>query len=950
MPGQDLPSLISKAKTGQLDALSALVEALGRDLRAFIATYAASRTMLEEVHTATWIQVRREMSQCPPNSQAITWVRQRAMAVLREQLDQERNAAISARDGVRHLIAQDGNEGLQALISPSNEGASLLNQRYSALDEATQELIARRYGDRAELSQLATERSTSEQQIAALLYQARAGLHWRATDSDRRLPEDPHLVVAIDRHLADQLSPNERQALSATLMKDLGRAASFTRQARIDLMLSAVFGDYGAEQARALAGTLVKIEHKRRNESSLLQVVAPPRTPVGSGTELRLANDRIADRQTGSASSVIAPSGATRPVPRVSGNRRRSGSDEGLLIRDRAPRSDNRTIMIIAGVVAVLGLGGLLLVWGSGGATTTVTTKPAEKTVVAIVVTTGSGNQVISDSGNSPATNGTRLTAGHGLDSARSESTVELTGSARVVLSTGTQVKSFDALPDRTGQILLTRGMIQVQVATLPGVEVRTAHGRTTFGIGRGTISVESDRTLVHAQGGSVTVAGVDTGGAMQLPPDQRAEIAAGASPRVVKPAGFVRGINLGGTPVTIDRHRWLSHREALSGGFTLGAGTSIAPPSMFSGSGLDFDRKTMLDTGLIGSGGPVQFAQVVPDGAYDLTLWLANSGNVEASRLVMTVNDQPVALGNALLKRDTWAQLGPLPVRSSKGRLELSLAGLGSARIAGVALEAPGGDTLALPAAISITSPVDAASFYAKDKINLRAEVVGKVSAVQFWRGDQKLGEAKQEPYAVVVDSLTAGDYQVVAKAINPSGEPSVSLPLSFTVLPAFGSGTILTERWTGLDGLKLSDVQDKPQLNQKPQSSAEAKEFATKIDWGDKYYCRMRGYVHAPLTGEYVFWMTSDDEGELLLSTSDDPAGARRIAYCPYAPGPREWTKESVQQSKPIPLISGQKYYIELRYKEHEGGDYGACGWKLPNGMLDRPISGVHLSPFKP
>ena len=65
----DLASLITKAKSGQLDALAALIEAMARDLRAFIATYAASQEMADEVHTATWIQVRKELSNCPPNSQ-----------------------------------------------------------------------------------------------------------------------------------------------------------------------------------------------------------------------------------------------------------------------------------------------------------------------------------------------------------------------------------------------------------------------------------------------------------------------------------------------------------------------------------------------------------------------------------------------------------------------------------------------------------------------------------------------------------------------------------------------------------------------------------------------------------------------------------------------------------------------------------------------------------------
>jgi hypothetical protein len=167
---------------------------------------------------------------------------------------------------------------------------------------------------------------------------------------------------------------------------------------------------------------------------------------------------------------------------------------------------------------------------------------------------------------------------------------------------------------------------------------------------------------------------------------------------------------------------------------------------------------------------------------------------------------------------------------------------------------------------------------------------------------------------------------------------------------MPAFGSGSILLERWTNLPGMHLRDGVDHPKTKEKPQQTTQAKEFATQANWGDRYYARFRGYVHPPLTGEYVFWLTCDDEGELLLSTSTDPAGAKRIAHSPDATGARDWTKHASQQSRAIPLVAGQKYYIELRYKEHEGDDWGACGWKLPNGMLERPIPGVHLSPFVP
>ncbi len=946
----DLASLISKAKSGQGEALAALIEAMARDLRAFIATYATSRTMAEDAHTATWIQVRRELSTCPPNAQAITWMRQRATGILRQFLDEERSSAIAARDGLRHVIAQDGLEGLDALISPSNEGASLLNQRYADFDEPTQLLVSRRYGDGATLSDLAGEMGLNDGEIAKRLFSARAGLHWRSTDADRRPPDDPHLAIAIDQYLAEALDANGKQNLGTSLMKDLGRAAAFTRQARIDLMLHAIFGPYTSEEARSLATTLVKVEHKRRNESSLLQVVAPPRTPVGSGTELRLTNERVGERQgAGPSSAITTPARAPVRAPRSASTARRQGSsgDANLLNRERPRARGNRQTMLIGGAVAVVGLIALLMVWSnSGGKAEAESTRPGKGAIASVLTTTGSAQ--LSDG--KTLVKGTSISAGQGIDNQRGETSLEMAGATRVVLGSGTQVASFDTLPDRTGQVALSKGSLDIQVSTNPGVEVRTAHGRVTFGISRGTVTCESDRTLVHAVNGSLTVAGANGAGVMQVPPDQRVEILAGAAPRLLQAAAFVRGINLGGTPVTIDRRRWLSHREALSAGFALGAGTSIAPQAMFTGSGLDFDRKTMLDTGLIGSGGPVQFTQILPDGSYSLTLWLANTASVDVERMGMTVNDQPVSLGGTLLKRDTWAQLGPLPIRASKGRIEVSLAGQGNARVAGIALEAPGGDQLVLPSAVAITGPIDGAAYYSGETVTIRAEVVGKVKAVQFYSGDTQLGEATKEPYLAAIAKLEPGEHRIVARAINFSGEASESLPLALSVIPAFGTGTILVERWTGLDGDKLADADGKDKITQKPQNSGEAKEFATKLNWGERYYCRMRGYIHPPLTGEYVFWMVSDDEGELLLSTGDDPTAARRIAHSPSATGSREWTKHGSQQSKPIPLIAGQKYYIELRYKEHEGDDWGACGWKLPNGMMERPIAGVHLSPFKP
>lgn len=123
----------------------------------------------------------------------------------------------------------------------------------------------------------------------------------------------------------------------------------------------------------------------------------------------------------------------------------------------------------------------------------------------------------------------------------------------------------------------------------------------------------------------------------------------------------------------------------------------------------------------------------------------------------------------------------------------------------------------------------------------------------------------------------------------------------------------------------------------------------FETPTNCGETYTHRMRGFLHPPQTGNYQFWLATDDDGELWLSTTTLPANKVRIAYIQSNwASPREWTKHATQQSVTIPLVAGQKYYIEALQSEGGGGDNLAVGWSgpgLPAGI--NVIEGRYLSP---
>ena len=74
----------------------------------------------------------------------------------------------------------------------------------------------------------------------------------------------------------------------------------------------------------------------------------------------------------------------------------------------------------------------------------------------------------------------------------------------------------------------------------------------------------------------------------------------------------------------------------------------------------------------------------------------------------------------------------------------------------------------------------------------------------------------------------------------------------------------------------------------------------------------------ITAPNTGDFVFWIASDDNSQLWLSSDENPVNTTQIAYVADWTSSHEWNKFSSQQSAPIYLVAGQRYYVEALQKE--------------------------------
>ena len=156
----------------------------------------------------------------------------------------------------------------------------------------------------------------------------------------------------------------------------------------------------------------------------------------------------------------------------------------------------------------------------------------------------------------------------------------------------------------------------------------------------------------------------------------------------------------------------------------------------------------------------------------------------------------------------------------------------------------------------------------------------------------------------------------------------------ISHAQTPAGEMGKITREVWNGISGVQIEDLQNSPNFYQQPNLTESRTVFESPVDVGNYYGQRLRGYLHAPVSGEYRFWVSGDDHCALWLSDDDDPLNKRKLVhYRGYTPH-RLWGRYRNQASAPVFLEAGKRYYIEALNKEHGGRDSISVAWSYAEG----------------
>src|SRR5215204_5968089 len=83
-------------------------------------------------------------------------------------------------------------------------------------------------------------------------------------------------------------------------------------------------------------------------------------------------------------------------------------------------------------------------------------------------------------------------------------------------------------------------------------------------------------------------------------------------------------------------------------------------------------------------------------------------------------------------------------------------------------------------------------------------------------------------------------------------------------------GTGSINFQRWNNISGGAVSNLTSNPAYPNSPSSSGTQTLFEMPLNIGNNLGIKMYGYVCPPATGNYIFWIASDNSAELWLSTS--------------------------------------------------------------------------------
>ena len=139
-------------------------------------------------------------------------------------------------------------------------------------------------------------------------------------------------------------------------------------------------------------------------------------------------------------------------------------------------------------------------------------------------------------------------------------------------------------------------------------------------------------------------------------------------------------------------------------------------------------------------------------------------------------------------------------------------------------------------------------------------------------------------------------------------------------------------------------------PQVANYKSTLLRPEEIVQSLDSGnlhDKPYVELlTGYVRPSETGDYVFWISADDEGEVWLGTAGTDKADTLLCGNPFWAEHRNYGKFPSQKSEAVRLEKGKAYPLRVLHGNGHMAGSLAVAWTRPGAKEPAIIGAPHLA----
>ena len=102
-----------------------------------------------------------------------------------------------------------------------------------------------------------------------------------------------------------------------------------------------------------------------------------------------------------------------------------------------------------------------------------------------------------------------------------------------------------------------------------------------------------------------------------------------------------------------------------------------------------------------------------------------------------------------------------------------------------------------------------------------------------------------------------------------------------------------LIREVWKELPGKSISKLKDDPYYPNDPSLIEIIENFDAPFDIDKDYGSRVKGYFVAPETGNYTFYMSGSQSGELWMSSTERQQNLTKLVSMDEPTGHNQWNK---------------------------------------------------------